>query len=85
MNSWPMTAEDGIKADALSRGESVPGGPGACADCGHLTLWHMQNPRYHRYKGQPCGRCNCRAFTTVPSVPLTLDEIFQELRRAACD
>jgi hypothetical protein len=46
-------------ADALSRGESVPGGPGACADCGHLTLWHGE---HGRYRGRPCRRCACPAF-----------------------
>jgi hypothetical protein len=47
-------------ADALSRGESVPGGPGACATCGHLTLWHGT---HGRYRGKPCTKCDCRAFT----------------------
>jgi hypothetical protein len=47
-------------ADALSRGESVPGGPGACASCGHLTLWHGTRGRY---RGKPCTKCDCRAFT----------------------
>jgi hypothetical protein len=79
-----MTSEDGMKADALSRGESVPGGPGACADCGHLTLWHGgDNHGNRRYRGQPCRRCRCRAFTDVPSQVPTLDEIFRALRQAA--
>jgi len=80
VNSRPMTPDDGIKADALSRGESVPGGPGACADCGHLTLWHGE---HGRYRGRPCTRCGCRAFTDVPTAPPTLDEIFRALRQAA--
>jgi hypothetical protein len=46
-------------ADALSRGESVPGGPGACDFCGHLTLWHGTNGRY---RGKPCTRCGCPSF-----------------------
>jgi hypothetical protein len=80
VNSWPMKPEDGVKADALSRGESVPGGPGACADCGHLTLWHGE---HGRYQGRSCTRCRCRAFTDAPTAPPTLDEIFRALRQAA--
>jgi hypothetical protein len=81
-----MSIEDGIKADALSRGESVPGGPGACADCGHLTLWHREPRSYRSYRGQPCQRCRCRAFTDVATPPPpTLDEIFRALRQAARD
>jgi hypothetical protein len=51
-------------ADRLMRGESVPGGPGACSACGHLTLWHTV-PRYRRYEGQPCQAegCDCQAWT----------------------
>lgn len=56
--SWPMTAEEGRMADALSRGEQVPGGPGACT-CGHLTLWHGE---HDRYRGMPRRQCDCRAF-----------------------
>jgi hypothetical protein len=51
---------DANQADRLSRGESVPGGPGACARCGHLTLWHGTNGRYLH---KPCQRCDCPAFT----------------------
>lgn len=58
--SWPMTPEEGKLADRLSRGEAVLGGPGACATCAHLTLWHGRNGRYH---GRPCQRCCCLAFT----------------------
>jgi hypothetical protein len=57
--SWPMTAEEGQMADALSRGEPVPGGPGACGFCGHLTLWHGE---HGRYQGRPCRRCGCPSF-----------------------
>jgi hypothetical protein len=72
-----MTAEEGRMTGALSRGESVPGGPGACAGCGHLTLWHGTNGRY---RGKPCQRCDCPAFTksaaadypTRPPAELTL-------------
>jgi hypothetical protein len=56
---WPPTAEEGRMADALSRGESVPGGPGACGFCGHLTLWHGDHGRYN---GRPCRRCGCPSF-----------------------
>jgi hypothetical protein len=48
-------------ADRLARGESVPGGPGACAACGHLTLWHGNGRT--RYRAKPCQKCDCRAFT----------------------
>jgi AAA domain-containing protein len=47
-------------ADRLMRGESVPGGPGACAGCGHLTLWHG---RHGRYRNRPCTKCDCPTYT----------------------
>jgi hypothetical protein len=47
-------------ADRLARGESVPGGPGACAACGHLTLWHGM---HGRYRNKPCTKCDCPAYT----------------------
>ena len=47
-------------ADRLARGESVPGGPGACATCGHLTLWHGM---HGRYRNKPCTKCDCPAYT----------------------
>lgn len=50
-------------ADRLSRGESVPGGPGACANCGHLTLWHREPRSYRSYRGQPCQKCDCPSYT----------------------
>ncbi|HEY1818923.1 MAG TPA: hypothetical protein VGG83_03265 [Trebonia sp.] len=80
MNPPPRTPLDASVADRLSRGESVPGGPGACADCGHLTLWHGETGRY---RGRPCARCRCRAYADTPSTPPTLDEIFAALRQAA--
>lgn len=49
-------------ADRLSLGESVPGAPGACATCGHLTLWHGVNGRY---RAKPCQKCDCPAFTAA--------------------
>jgi len=57
-----MTDQAFNQADALSRGEAVPGAPGACATCGHLTLWHGVNGRYRR---KPCQRCDCTAFTAA--------------------
>jgi hypothetical protein len=49
--------------DRPGRGESVPGGPGACGTCGHLTLWHRE-PRSNRgYHGQRCQKCDCPAYT----------------------
>jgi hypothetical protein len=62
-----MTAEEGRMIDALSRGESVPGGPGACAGCGHLTLWHGSNGRY---RDKPCQLCDCHAFTGPGGTPV---------------
>jgi biotin operon repressor len=47
--------------DRLSRGESVPDGPGTCAACGHLTLWHGD---HGQYRNKPCRKCRCAAFTT---------------------
>ena len=62
--SWPITPEHGRMTDALSRGESVPGAPGACATCGHLTLWHGD---HGQYRNKPCRKCQCAAFTTPPA------------------
>ena len=53
----PSTAN---AADRLMRGESVPGGPGACATCGHLTLWHGM---HGRYRNKPCTKCECPVYT----------------------
>jgi hypothetical protein len=47
-------------ADRLARGESAPGSPGACATCGHLTLWHGM---HGRYRNKPCTKCDCPACT----------------------
>lgn len=66
--------EQGVR---LSAGESVPGGPGACAraGCAHLTLWHGPNGRF---KGQPCLKCECPAFTGEPGevMPLVQGSLF---------
>jgi len=67
----PMCATEGEVGGRLSRGESVPGGPGACAreGCGHLTLWHGEHGHYQtvsRKSGtcrrMPCTKCGCPAF-----------------------
>jgi hypothetical protein len=47
-------------ADRLACGESVPGGPGACATCGHLTLWHGM---HGQYRNKLCTKCDCPAYT----------------------
>ena len=54
--------------DRLSRGEAVPGGPGACATCGHLTLWHGD---HGQYRNKPCRKCQCAAFTNEPQSDLS--------------
>ena len=43
-----MSDYEGILTDRLSRGEAVPGGPGACdrPGCAHLILWHGEHGRY---------------------------------------
>ena len=55
--------------ERLSRGESVPGAPGACATCGHLTLWHRKARSSRGYLGQPCQKCDCTAFTVPGADP----------------
>lgn len=42
------------QTERLSHGESVPGGPGACATCGHARPWHSTTNRQH-----PCYRDDC--------------------------
>jgi len=65
----PMCRAEGELAGRLSLGESVPGGPGACAreGCGHLTLWHGGHGQYQALRkgvqhGKPCTRCGCPAY-----------------------
>jgi hypothetical protein len=67
----PMCAAEGELAGRLSRGEPVPGGPGACAreGCGHLTLLHGEHGKYQSFsrksgtcRGKPCTKCGCPAF-----------------------
>jgi hypothetical protein len=89
MNNWPMTAEDGRVADLLSRGEAVPGGPGACTreGCHHLTLWHGE---HGRYRDRPCTRpgCRCTGFTdergaVIRTEPDAQHTLFDAPERAA--
>jgi hypothetical protein len=53
-----MTDQEGIQQDQLSRGEAVPGGPGACArgGCAHAQV------RHSRYGRKRCEVCPCPAF-----------------------
>ncbi|MGD0607092.1 MAG: DUF3631 domain-containing protein [Streptosporangiaceae bacterium] len=59
------TGPDDSTEDQLSRGEPVPGGPGACdrPGCAHLTLWHGE---HGRYRGKPCRQCHCPAYVPQP-------------------
>jgi len=62
-------------AARLSAGESVPGGPGACAreGCAHLTLWHERKGKF-----RACRQCPCPAFTTEAGqvMPLVQGSLF---------
>jgi hypothetical protein len=75
-----MTDEEGNQEDRLSRGEAVPGGPGACGrdGCAHLTLWHGQNGRYRR---RPCRQCDCPAFVAQPPGAAILGRLHAVLTR----
>lgn len=66
-----MCRAEGVLAERLSRGEPVPGGPGACARprCGHLTLWHGGHGKYN---GQPCRRCDCEGYAATDAELATL-------------
>jgi hypothetical protein len=50
---------EGEITDRLARGESVPGGPGACArhGCAHAKVHHNSRNRVHE-----CERCDCPGF-----------------------
>lgn len=51
--------------ERLGRGESVPGGIGACArpGCAHSKPWHTpDDPR------RPCEQCPCEAFQETAGV-----------------
>lgn len=62
---WAGTEDDdgGIsdtewdQIEQLARGGAVPGGPGACAGCGHGKVWH--NPRN---RVRECERCECKGY-----------------------
>lgn len=43
------------EGDRLSRGESIPGAPGACVTCGHMKPWHGHS----RFA---CEKCDCRKY-----------------------
>jgi hypothetical protein len=63
-----MTGEEGEATDRLARGESVPGGPGACArpGCGHAKVHHNAGNRVRE-----CERCDCPGFLEAsPEPPL---------------
>jgi hypothetical protein len=66
--------------DRLSRGEAVPGGPGACDrdGCAHLTLWHGENGRY---RGKPCRQCDCPAYVAQPEGAAILRQLHAVLTR----
>lgn len=55
----PAAPSEGQLVDQLARGESVPGGPGACTrpGCGHAKVWHNPGNRVHE-----CERCECGRF-----------------------
>jgi DNA-binding transcriptional ArsR family regulator len=51
--------QDGEATDRLAKGESVPGGPGACArnGCGHAKVHHNLRNRVRQ-----CERCGCPGY-----------------------
>jgi hypothetical protein len=50
----------GTALDRLARGESVPGEPSACGQCGHHRIYHGENYRRRRTS---CRKCDCPAYT----------------------
>jgi hypothetical protein len=74
------TDEEGIQGDQLSRGQAVPGGPGACdrPGCAHLTLWHGE---HGRYRGKPCRKCGCPAYIDQPEGAAILRQLHAILTR----
>ncbi len=74
------TSHDDSPEDRLSRGEPVPGGPGACArpGCAHLTLWHGE---HGRYRGRPCRKCDCPAYMPQPEGARILGQLHAMLTR----
>jgi hypothetical protein len=75
-----MTDQEGTISDRLSRGEAVPGGPGACdrPGCAHLALWHGNNGRY---RGRPCRQCECPAYVPQPEGAAILRQLHDVLTR----
>ena len=74
------TDQEGTVEDRLSRGQAVPGGPGACdrPGCAHLTLRHGQNGRY---RGKPCRQCGCPAYVAQPEGAAILRQLHNVLTR----
>jgi hypothetical protein len=74
------TDHEGAMQDRLSRGEAVPGGPGACDrdGCAHLTLWHGE---HGRYRGRPCQQCSCTAYVPQPDGAAILRQLHAVLTR----
>jgi hypothetical protein len=75
-----ITDQEGAEMDALSRGEAVPGGPGACdrPGCAHLTVWHGE---HGRYRGRPCRQCACPAYVPQPEGAVILAQLHAVLTR----
>jgi hypothetical protein len=75
-----IPSQDDDAEDRLSRGEAVPGGPGACGrdGCAHLTLRHGENGRY---RGRPCRQCGCPAYLPQPPGAAILAQVHAVLTR----
>ena len=75
-----ITDQEGTEEDRLSRGEAVPGGPGACDrdGCAHLTLRHGE---HGRYRGRPCRQCDCPAYVAQPEGAAILRQLHAVLTR----
>jgi hypothetical protein len=75
-----ITDQEGAEEDRLSRGEAVPGGPGACDrdGCAHLTLRHGE---HGRYRGRPCRQCDCPAYVAQPEGAAILRQLHAVLTR----
>jgi predicted XRE-type DNA-binding protein len=69
------SADQGEATDRLGRGESVPGGPGACArpGCGHAKVQHNAGNRVRE-----CERCDCPGW--ISEMPAADPEPEPELR-----
>jgi hypothetical protein len=75
-----ITDQESSVDDLLSRGDAVPGGPGACdrPGCAHLTLWHGEHGRYRR---RPCRQCGCPAYVDQPEGAAILRHLHDALTR----